>query len=293
MKLNLLSSVERVMEVSRRLTLPNLSNSIGVAKLRYIQSAYEASEYRNPDTLVRDFLPPPVRWLSMLQAKMQLSKLRLHPFYYYLIARTKYYDQVFADTINTNNINFIINIGCGTDTRAHRFAEALRENKIKVLECDQPQVISIKQQLAKQKWHTDHITYVSVDLNDGSWPDLELRLTEIPSAVLVMLEGVSPYIDEEAFGRFLNFMAIKLPRGSRIAYDYKIRGIADDFEHIGRFRLPATEKAVIAYHEALGYKLQRMELSSELSLRLLPDLVRTDARLFTEDCLLQLTVARK
>jgi methyltransferase (TIGR00027 family) len=292
----MLFMIQRVLEVSGRVTLPNLSNSIGVAKLRYIQSLYETPEYRNPDTLIRDFLPLPVRWLSRLQAKIQLSKLRSRPFYYYLIARTKYYDQVFLEAMRSN-IACIINIGCGTDTRAYRFAEELTKKKIKILECDQPESISIKEQLAKRKCRTDHITYVSIDLNNRSWPDLEDRLAEIPFPVCVILEGVSPYIDEESFSRFLNFIAVKLQAGSRIAYDYRIRGIADDVEHIGRikrpFRLSATKKDVIAYHEALGYTLEHMELSSELSSRLLPNLVRSGARLFTEDSLLKLTVTQK
>jgi len=296
MKLDVMLVIQRVLELSGRLMLPNQSNMMSVGKLRYIQSVYEAPEYRNPDKLIRDFLPPVLRWICMLQAKMRLSNLRLNPFYYYLIARTIYYDQVFIDAM-CGNIKYIINIGCGSDTRAYRFIQDLKQNEINVIECDQPQSIFIKQQLAERKWRTDNITYVSIDLNAASWRDLEYRLAEIPSTVLVMLEGVSPYIDEESFNRFLNFIAVKLHVGSRIAYDYKIRGVADDFGSGGRtrrpFRLPATKKDIIAYHEALGYKLEHMELSSELSSRLLPNLVRSCACLFTEDCLLKLTVAKK
>ena len=39
------------------MTLPNLSNSMYVAHLRYIQSIHESPSRRNPDTLVRHFLP--------------------------------------------------------------------------------------------------------------------------------------------------------------------------------------------------------------------------------------------
>ena len=268
MKLDVMLVIQRMLELLGRLMLPNRSSTMYVGKLRYIQSVYEVPEYRNPDTLVRDFLPPVLRCLCMLQAKMQLSKLRSSPFYYYLIARTIYYDKVFIDTM-CSNIKYIINIGCGSDTRAYRFIQDLKQNEINVLECDQPRSIFIKQQLAKRKWRTDNITYVSIDLNAAaSWRDLEYRLAEIPSTVLVMLEGVSPYIDEESFNRFLNFIAVKLHVGSRIAYDYKIRGVDDDFGSDGRtrrpFRLPATKKDIIAYHEALGYRLEHMELSSEL-----------------------------
>lgn len=295
MKQNIIPLMQRAMEISGHLSLPNLSNSVRVAKLRYIQSIGETPEYRNPDTLAQHFLPAPLRWLSMLQARVQLRTLRGYPFYYYLIARTKYYDQVFLNAIYSN-INCIINIGSGTDTRAYRFAAELEQRGIEVLECDQAQSIAVKEALAKQKWRTDHVAYASIDLNDRLWPELESRLAKIPTAVLVMLEGVSGYIDDEAFDRFLNFLATRLNVGSFIAYDYTIRSTSDDFEfdfaHRRLFRLPATKSDVIAYHEALGYKVERVELSSELLSRLLPNLAISATR-YTEDGLIILTVSKK
>jgi methyltransferase (TIGR00027 family) len=295
MKLNFMFVIQRMLELSGRLTLPNLSSMLLIGKLRYIQSVYEEPEYRNPDTLIRDFLPPVLRWLCMLQAKMRQSKLRLDPFYYYLLARTKYYDQVFIDAI-CSNTKLIINIGCGSDTRAYRFSELLRHKGIHVLECDQRQSIFVKEQLAKRRWCTDHITYVAIDLNADTWPELEHWITNVHSTVLVILEGVSPYVDEKSFNRFLRFMAEKLHVGSRLVYDFKIASAEDDFgkdvlNHTP-FRLPATKRNIIAYHKTLGYELEQMELSSELSSRLLPSLSGSGARLFAKDCLLQLTVAK-
>jgi methyltransferase (TIGR00027 family) len=297
MKTNFMFAIQSFLETWRPGPVPDLSNSVKIARLRFIQSTFEAPDCRNPDTLIGDFLSPPIRWLSTLQATIQLSRLQLSPFYYYLIARTKYYDQLFTDAIRSD-IKYILNIGCGTDTRAYRFAEDLNRKTIRVLECDLPKSIFAKRLLAHKKWRTDHVTFVSIDLNDdGSWSDLEYRLAGLHSPGLVIMEGVSPYIDEQCFSRFLSFIRVRLPAGSRIAYDYKINGIADDVgpgDLIKRpFRLPATKRDVIAYHEALGYKLQNMELSSELSLRLLPNLVRSDVNLFTEDCLLELSTQER
>lgn len=295
MKPKILAVVQRTLRLLGRLALPDLSNSISIAKLRYIQSIYEIQEFPNPDRCIGEFLPAPVRWLSLLQCRMQIHKLRLRPFYHYLIARTKYFDQVFTDAMY-GDINWIINIGCGADTRAYRFAGELKERRKKVFECDQQQAITIKQTLANKKWHTEHITYISIDINGDSWPGLESRLAEISSPVLVILEGVSSYITEEAFGRFLNFIATKTSVGSRVAYDYKIEGGANESDNLDRtrraFRLPANRESIIAYHEALGYKLESMELSSDLSSRLLLNSAPDGACLFDEDCLVELIVAR-
>jgi methyltransferase (TIGR00027 family) len=260
--------------------------------LRYIQSVYEPPEHRNPDTLVGNLLPLPIRWASLLQGKMQLSSLQLRPFYYYLIARTKYYDQIFASAIN-DNIHWIINIGCGTDTRAYRFAVELRKRKKHVIECDQKQSISIKQKLAKKKWCTEHISYIPIDINDKSWPELELALAEIYTPIFVMMEGVSSYVSEDAFRRFLKFISVKASIGSRLTYDFKICTSSERLDQQGRsdrvFGLPANKNDITEYHEMLGYELQNFESSSGLTSRILPGIVPPGG-FFTEDCLLDLIV---
>ena len=38
------------------------------------------------------------------------------------------------------------------------------------------------------------------------------------------MEGVSPYIDDVSFGRFLSLLASTLAAGSQVAYDFKIQG---------------------------------------------------------------------
>jgi hypothetical protein len=81
------------------LKLPRVCNLMYVARLRYIQSIHESSERRNPDLLVRHFIPLLERWRLAWISQEELSKLRMDPFYYYLVARTKYYDQVFSDAV--------------------------------------------------------------------------------------------------------------------------------------------------------------------------------------------------
>ena len=96
--------------------IPDLSYMVTVGQLRHIQSRYEVAEYRNPDTVVYDFLTIPQRLGSMIRGTFLLPKIRSNPFYYYVVSRTKYYDQVFLDAIE-NSVDFIINIGSGIDTR--------------------------------------------------------------------------------------------------------------------------------------------------------------------------------
>jgi methyltransferase (TIGR00027 family) len=271
------------------------SNSGGVAELRYIQSIHEQPELRNPDTMVRHFLPVRQRWRCAWLGRDDLAALRSDPFYYYLVARTKYYDELFLRAI-TDGARSILNIGCGTDTRAIRFADLLRDRGVKVLECDQAETISDKQRVVQRLGALDHVDYMSIDLNDDDWPDLDQWLSVNGRAkALVLLEGVSPYVNFEAFTSFLRFLARRLASHSRVAYDFKLRGVDDGFGRDGRthrpFRLPAVAEDVAAHHEALGYGVKRVDWSSGLAARLPIGREPLEIPLFREDGLVQLEIA--
>jgi methyltransferase (TIGR00027 family) len=272
----------------------NSSNLTYVAELRHIQSMHEPARLRNPDMLVGQFLPARRRWSLARVSQKKLTALRSDPFYYYLLARTKYYDQIFLDAIS-RNVQCIINVGCGSDTRSYRFENLLREKGIRVFECDQLEAISNKQKVAARRGRFDHISYLAIDLNQSTWPNFEhfLQTLRVQSA-LIMMEGVSPYVDVGAFTQFLKFLARTLPDESRVAYDYKLQGINDAFGRVGKtvtpFRLPAVVEEVSAYHKELGYRLRHMDLSAELMRRLLPGMLGAEVPLFKEDGLVQLEV---
>jgi len=274
--------------------LPDLSYMMKVGQLRYIQAAYEAAEYRNPDILVRNLLSPSQRLGCYLRGRFLLSRLRARPFYYYVLARTRYYDSLFIDAIR-DGATLIVNIGCGSDTRAHRFSADLKRQGVTVLECDQSAAISAKRQAAKRHWPTDRVEHLPLDLNDGSWPDFERWLRQNRSAkMLVMMEGVSPYVNEDCFGRFLDLLSRELRPQSEVAYDFKFRGVGEQFGFSDRtnipFRLSAARDEIAAYHAAHGLVLDKFELSVDLAMRLLPLLPNSGTPLFREDGLARLVV---
>jgi methyltransferase (TIGR00027 family) len=216
------------------------------------------------------------------------------PFYSYLIARTKYYDKLYLDAIDAD-VQCIMNIGCGLDSRSGRFEHILRQKCLKVLECDLSEAISHKQSKAKDLRNYSHVAFVSIDLNDDTWPDFEHWVGKNnPTKSYVFMEGVSPYVDVKTFTRFLRLLGRTLARGSRVAYDFKLRGINDKFGRGGRtkipFRLGGGREELAAFHEELGYHLVHMERSANLSTRLLPCLEKLTLPLFTEDALIQLEV---
>ena len=80
--------------------------------------------------------------------------------------------------------------------------------------------------------------------------------------------------------------------GSRVAYDFKLRGFADEFGRVGRtqkpFRLGGGRAEITAFHEQLGFRLEHFERSSDLTVRLLANLEKPRHPLFLEDALIQL-----
>jgi methyltransferase (TIGR00027 family) len=288
-------SPQAVSRIENEMKKLAFSNSLKVAERRYIQSIHERSHLQNPDRLVGQFLPLlrrlRCRWLS----RSALAALQADSLYYYLLARTRYYDSVFLDAIG-DNVHYIINIGCGTDTRAHRFEQVLKQKDVKVLECDQPKAIQIKQGLAKRVGSNGHVTYLSVDLNDNIWAAFEDWLEKHKMVkALVFMEGVSPYIKSEKFKEFLVLLAKNLSSGSRVAYDFKLRGF-DEFDRAGRpqrlFRLGERKEELAAFHEEIGYQLDHMEGSADLTTRLLGGVSMSRGHLFKEDVLIQLEVMR-
>lgn len=274
--------------------LPNLSYMMKVGQIRHIQARYERPGSRNPDDMVRHFLTLGERLGCAVRGRFLLERLRANPFYYYVLARTRHYDELF-DRAAGGAAGFILNIGCGGDTRAYRWRRQLVANGVAMVECDQRAAIEEKERVARRGLGADHVQYLPVDLNDGRWPTLDRWLDTAPARPgFVMLEGVSPYIDQDAFAAFLALLARRLAPGSEIAYDYKIAGVADAFGWAAGgakpFRLGADAAASAAFHAGLGLEQFHHELGTALVERRIGRELLADRVLFGEDALLRCRV---
>jgi methyltransferase (TIGR00027 family) len=270
---------------------------VKIGQLRYIQTKFESGEYRNPDNLSQALLSKGQLLGAIVRGLFRIGRLRRIPFYYYVVARTKYYDDVFSAAI-AQGFDAIVNIGCGSDTRAHRFAAALETAGCAVVECDQAGAIEAKCRMAARKWPANTIIYQAIDLNDSTWPALERTLRcRGWNKVLVMMEGVSPYINLDSFVAFLGFLANTLPVESRIAYDFKLFGSADDFGKSDRtarpFRLSCDITSVTDFHRRVGLVVDYLAHGPEVSLQYLPALQSMGTPLFVADALVQTHIPRQ
>jgi O-methyltransferase involved in polyketide biosynthesis len=171
----------------------------------------------------------------------------------------------------------------------------LARNRISVLECDQPDVLPAKQSVASRRWPSSNVAYFPLDLNDASWPAFEALLRKwVEGKTLVLMEGVTPYVDDAAMRLFLQVLAGEVPRGSLVAYDFKLKGVNDSFGSGGRtktpFRLASDRAEAERFHLSLGYELRHFELSDALTLRIFPSLADSEVQLFSEDALVCLNI---
>jgi len=268
--------------------LPNLSYLMRVGELRYIQNAYESGSLQNPDYAVGDLLSWTQKALCDFKGRFFLTRLKKNSFYNYVAVRTTYYDKVFKSAIDLN-LQGIVNIGCGTDTRSRRFQASLTNQNIPVFELDQEESISRKKVLASKVWPDLNVEYLPLDLNSSNWPSL----TEVfekcsQKPILVMLEGVSPYIESEAFIRFLSTLKSNLHPDSKVAYDFKRTDLQFSFGKTdivkSPFRLSTDHAEVENFHENLGFQVTNFESSSSLCASL-----GDSYPIFEEDLLLSLS----
>lgn len=148
--------------------------------------------------------------------------------HYYVIARTRYFDDVLAAAL-ADPVEQLVILGAGYDSRALRFADRL--SRTTVFEVDHP-ATSLVKRMAIHRVGPDGlappITYVSVDFEVDTLVD---RLTEsgyVRGARTVFLwEGVTPYLDAAAVDRTLEFVRSCSAPGSVVVFDYILRSVVE------------------------------------------------------------------
>ena len=272
--------------------LAQFSNLAGTALKRHIQSLHESGDRRNPDTLAGALLSEEQRQFCLHIGQQGLADLRKEAYYFYLIARTKVYDQMLLDAV-ASGVRRVLIMGTGFDTRFYRFGGHLAALNVQVAECDQPEAIAMKRQLAASLPFAGHVRYMPVDLNQPeTWTDVSQWLGAADAPALLIAEGVSPYIEAASFRTLLAGLPKLLPPCSRIGYDFKLSGVADEFGKaasvVPRFRLNLDERMIAEMHAPWGYRQTSVMASDAMMQAQVPSWNASVSPLFREDAVVQL-----
>jgi methyltransferase (TIGR00027 family) len=152
--------------------------------------------------------------------KSLLSIMAPQGVYEYVIARTKYIDKVFKESIS-KDIEQVLIFGAGFDTRSIRLLK--QDNSVKVFEVDAP----VTQEAKKGRLVEigvglpENTVYVPVDFNKE---DPEQKLVEngfmYGKRCLFILEGLLMYLDENAVDETFRLMHRMSVPGSLVVFDY-------------------------------------------------------------------------
>ena len=118
-----------------------------------------------------------------------------------VVLRTLTLDPLVAGYLDTHPGCTVVNIACGLDTRFQR----LDDGRVTWYDLDLPDVIALRRRLLEDGGR--HRTIAASAL-DPSWPD---QLGDVSRDVLVIIEGLSMYLEREEVRTLLDIIAARLP----------------------------------------------------------------------------------
>jgi methyltransferase (TIGR00027 family) len=179
-------------------------------------------EIRGNDYLAEIFLEEKQKKpLKDLAIRTWIVKNRIAPgAYEFMIARTAFFDRIVEQALQ-DNIEQVVFLGAGYDSRPYRFRKFIQDTKIFELdagptqqhkkECLQQAKISIPEQ----------VSFVPINFETDNLRDtlMEAGFSRETKALFIW-EGVTYYLSAEAVDNMLRFVRLNSPSGGLISFDY-------------------------------------------------------------------------
>jgi len=176
--------------------------------------------YKSEDYIAPRLLQGPIKFPVRLKLINYNWMFFPKGIYEYVIARTKYIDNIFKAAIE-NGIEQILIFGAGFDSRALRFAK--KNIKIKIFELDTlpTQTAKIKQLMKKNISIPKNTIFIPIDFHVDSLAEkLELSGFKGNKTTLFIMEGIIMYLNKEAVDELFKLIyELSVPE-SRVIFDY-------------------------------------------------------------------------
>ena len=142
------------------------------------------------------------------------------------LVRKRYIDEHLLEAVGNREVEAVVNLGAGFDTRLYRF-EALRN--IPCWEVDQPINITAKERVLKSALKTvpENVTLTGINFVEQEIGEL-LKQSGYQAGVKTFFvwEAVSQYLNDAAVKKVFDFFA-KAPAGSQLVFTYIPRDFID------------------------------------------------------------------
>lgn len=187
----------------------------------------------NPDYLAKHFVSEP--WNNFLlnpEASLEQIEKRLPGGVYYLLLRTRYFDQSLQNWINRFPQSQIVSLGAGFDTRSIRFNQS--DNTLFFYDVDLKAMLDYKKNIIKGNKLTEksNIHYVPTNFQtDDVFKNLESQGFNPSLPTYFFCEGVSFFLEEENFQTILDGITQLDNKHNILAFDYAFKDYIDGDLH--------------------------------------------------------------
>ena len=186
-------------------------------------SALETNRhYKSDDHIAPLLLPSALKPLLHVHLARRLFTKMLAPkgIYEYVIARTKYIDNVFRLALE-NKLDQVLIFGAGFDTRAIRFQDAIGNTKVFELDVPITQQAKISQYQKRHVSVPPNLTFIAIDFDKES---LSMKLDEAgfcrQRRSLFLLEGLVMYLQPDSVGETFQTIRNCAGKGNLVVFDY-------------------------------------------------------------------------
>ena len=178
-------------------------------------AAYRAKETERADALFRDPLAAVLLGERGRAIERQMPGRRL--MYFIMVVRTCAIDRLILHALE-RGVDTVLNLGAGLDTRPYRLA---LPSTLRWIEADFPDLIQFKTEKLAQERAVCALERVALDLSvRAERQALLARVAEPAVRVLLITEGVIPYLPDDEVGRLADDVFAEAKFGSWVQEYY-------------------------------------------------------------------------
>lgn len=196
--------------------------AFAILSLRALSNYETNVNIKTNDTLAELFLPDDrKKILADFNSREELKKTLPAGLYEYVISRTNYFDELFVKTLS-NNIDQIVFLGAGYDSRPYRFKNLIKDTKI--FETDSGSTQEYKLEILHNNKINIHenVSFVSVNFETD---DFILLLQKCGydknKETLFICEGVTFYLSGKTVISMLEKIRKNSGAGSKLGFDFQ------------------------------------------------------------------------
>ncbi len=236
----------------------------GIAVVRAVESEKPAGECICYDPYARQFIPAWMYHLFGFFIKAGYTERRGPGVNGFLVARERYIDEVLWGFL-AEGLQQLVILGAGFDSRLYRFDIP---TELRAFEVDHPVTQAYKVARLQSIFGAipSHVSYIPADFNTQTLSGCLLPAGYDPNLkTLVIWQGISMYLSQEAVDATLDFVVNHSRPGSAIVFDYIYQAVLEGVQK--HFEVRGMRRYHFMTGERLTYGIPEGEAKSFLKAR--------------------------